>query len=395
MISASFRLRFSPGSLAPTILATALIALSSIASGQSPYPATAAPQPTWGGYVVPQPVPYQPTLGTSASPLAGAISPAAPADTLAPVVIVPLECAPSGAGTCQAYTFPNAVCPPPGAVYCETAPQQKTNSLVPPGARNGVFQKLKFTGAWLPRLEDDSLGMTDAQMDIVFGLPFFTRENPLVITPTYAAHFLDGPNAPDVPPRLHDGQIEFENFRRVGERWILDLAVTVGEHADDHSFGADEALRITGSGAVVFMPTPAWKWVLGVAYVDRAHTQFLPIAGAIFTPNDDAEYRLVFPAPKVSWRLPWTAIPGKDERWLFVGGEFGGGVWAVERTTGVTDELDITDWRVFAGLERKIIGGISRRIEVGYIFGRTLHYGSGGGDVHLDDTLMLRAGLTY
>ena len=76
-------------------------------------------------------------------------------------------------------------------------------------------------------------------------------------------------------------------------------------------------------------------------------------------------------------------------------GSSGGGAWAVERTDGSADRLDITDWRVYLGVERKIVGGLSRRIELGYVFGRTLEYESDGRQVHLDDTLMLRAGITY
>ena len=59
----------------------------------------------------------------------------------------------------------------------------------------------------------------------------------------------------------------------------MDLDVTIGEHADDYSFDAADAFRITGSGAVVYEWSPAWKWVLGLAYVDRANEDFLPIAG--------------------------------------------------------------------------------------------------------------------
>jgi len=89
-------------------------------------------------------------------------------------------------------------------------------------------------------------------------------------------------------------------------------------------------------------------------------------------------------------------MPGLDERWLYVGGEFGGGAWAVERASGAPDELDVTDWRVFVGVERKIVGGLSRRVEVGYVFSRTLEYASDpDNEISLDDTLMLRAGITY
>ena len=66
-------------------------------------------------------------------------------------------------------------------------------SLTPPDARNGFFQKAKFQATWMPQFEDDSLGWTDLRTDIVTALPFFTRENPIIITPSYELHFLDSP----------------------------------------------------------------------------------------------------------------------------------------------------------------------------------------------------------
>jgi hypothetical protein len=322
---------------------------------------TAAPQPAWGGSAVPESVPYQPTLE--------------PYEHLVPMT----DACPSGE-----VAFPQPV---------QTG---GTKSWFPPGARNGVFQKVELTGTYLPRFEEDALGMSDLQLDVVFGLPFITRETPLLVTPFYAVHFIDGPDTPDVPARLHDAAITLQHFRPLNDRWMVMLDLTLGQFADDVSFDSGDAFRVTGGGAGVYRPNDAWKWVLGATYVDRANTRVLPVAGFIYTPNDDAEYRLVFPAPKLSWRLPWSDVPGLDERWLYVGGEFGGGAWAVERASGEPDEFDITDWRVFIGLERKIVGGLSRRIELGYVFSRTLEYESDPeNEVSLDDTLMLRAGLTY
>jgi hypothetical protein len=135
--------------------------------------------------------------------------------------------------------------------------------------------------------------------------------------------------------------------------------------------------------------------VLGAAYVNRASTQILPVAGFIYTPNDDIEYRAVFPAPKFAWRLPWSDNPGTDDRWVYIGGEFGGGAWAVTREDGTSDRLDITDWRVFLGAERRIVGGLSRRVELGYVFSRKMEYQSNGDEIELGDTLMVRGGVTY
>jgi hypothetical protein len=206
---------------------------------------------------------------------------------------------------------------------------------------------------------------------------------------------MDGPDSPDVPPRLHDAAITFQNIRPLNDNWMVMLDVTLGQYADDSSFDSSEAFRITGGGAGVYRSSDAWKWVLGATYVDRIHTKILPVAGFIYTPNDDAEYRLVFPAPKLSWRLPWSDVPGTDERWFYLAGEFGGGKWAVQQADGTYDRLDITDWRIYIGAERRIVGGLSRRVELGYVFSRQLEYQSNGSEIDLGDTLMVRGGLTY
>jgi hypothetical protein len=334
---------------------------------------------TWGGYDLPEPVPYQPTLEPSCQESAPSsepwqIYPVPPPDTT-PVVTIP----PPGD-----VAFPQPAVSPSGM-----------KPWFPPGGRNGVFQKVKFTGAYLPRFSDDSLGMSDLELDVVFGLPFLTVETPLLVTPFYAVHFMDGPDSPDVPPRLHDAAVTFQNIRPLSDRWLVMLDLTLGQYADDASFDSSEAFRITGGGAGVYRSSDQLKWVLGATYVDRINTTVLPIAGVIYTPNDDAEYRLVFPAPRLSWRLPWTEVPGADERWAYLGGEFGGGKWAVRQNDGSEDKLDITDWRVFLGYERKITGGLSRHVEIGYVFSRKLEYQSNHDEIDLGDTLMVRGGLTY
>ena len=337
------------------------------------------PAAAWGGYAVSDPVPYQPSLATPSEIVPAASEPwqiypvQSPATT--PVVTIP---EPGGVAFPQPDVSPSGMKP-----------------WFPPGGRQGVFQKVKFTGDYLPRFSDDSLGMSDLELDVVFGLPFLTVQTPLLVTPFYAVHFMDGPDSPDVPPRLHDAAVTFQNIRPLNDRWLAMLDLTLGQYADDASFDSSEAFRITGGGAGIYRSSDQWKWVLGAEYVNRASTQILPVAGFIYTPNDDAEYNLVFPVPKISWRLPWSDAPGSDERWVYVGGEFGGGAWAVRRTDGSDDRLDITDWRVFLGYERRIIGGLSRRVELGYVFSRKLEYQSNGDQIDLGDTLMVRGGLTY
>lgn len=293
-------------------------------------------------------------------------------------------------------TIPYPVMPIPDPAYPATPEPSLKQSLIPPDARDGFFQKAKFTATWIPQLESDSLGWTDLRSEVVTALPFFTRENPIIITPSYELHFLDGPVGLDLPPRLHDLAIDFHVFRVFGNHWIADFAVTPGLYADDHSFGSDEAFRVNGRAVGVYAPTINVKWVLGVTYIDGGWAKIVPIAGVMYEPADDVKYELLFPQPRVAWRLANSPVPGRDEYWAYIKGEFGNLAWAFEQPDGTPDVLASRDWRLVVGLERKILGGLSYRAEVGYVFNRDLKIASNGpNDISLDNAILLRAGVTY
>jgi hypothetical protein len=358
----------------PLWILVLLVFGAGVLHAQSPYPMTAAPQPVYGGYSLPAQVPYQPTL---------------------PDVWQPY---PTTDGSTPVFIEPGAVptFPMQEPLYSGTPTASLRESLTPPDARDGFFQKAKFTATWLPQLDDDSLGWTDLRTEVVTALPFFTRENPIIITPSYELHFLDRPAGFDLPPRLHDAAIDFHIFRVYANQWIADFAVTPGLFADDHSFDSEDALRVNGRALAIYAPTLDWKWVLGVTYVDGGWAKVVPVAGVIYEPTDDVKYELVFPRPRVAWRLPSSPVPGRDEYWLYVLAEFGNSAWAFERSDGTPDVLASRDYRAILGLERKIIGGVSSRVEVGYVFNRDIKIASvSGDDIGLDDTFLLRAGITY
>ena len=134
-----------------------------------------------------------------------------------------------------------------------------------------------------------------------------------------------------------------------------------------------------------------------------ADIELLPIAGFIWKPDADAEYRLVFPAPKISWRIGRGCDnadrdPSKAwdyETWLYLGGELGGGTWAIRHSDGTSDLMSYSDIRVFLGLETKSLECLSSHIEVGYVFNRYIRLTSTDNDVYFGDTLMVRAGVNY
>jgi hypothetical protein len=286
--------------------------------------------------------------------------------------------------------------PPGEPLYPGTNEPSLRESLTPPDARNGFFQKVRLNADVLPQFAYDNLGWTDLGAEVVTALPFFTRENPIIITPSYELHILDRPIGFDLPPTLNDAAIDFHIFRVFGNHWITDFAVQPGLYADNHSFDSSEALRFTGRALAIYAPTIDVKYVLGVTYLDGGWSKVVPVAGVVWKPNDDTEYQFVFPTPRFSWRLPWTNIPGKDERWMYLSLEYANQAWAFEQTNGTADVLDYRDYRVILGIERKIVGGFSHKVEIGYVFNRDMKIASiSGNDISMDNTLIARVGVSY
>ena len=362
----------------PLAVFATLLVLPTTATAQFPRPAPLFVQPatTWGGQIVPERVPYQPSAVFVAPTGSGT---------------------PFGLHTTDAEEAPCVECvPTEGVVFVNQGQFAQPPPQLPPGTRSGVFQKAYLTGTWLPQLDSDSLGWGDVEMGVVLGFPFFRRDTPLVVTPQFGVHFLERPIGTDLPDRVYDAAMEFRHLRRFGSGpWAMDAAVTIGSYSDfevDHK----DAFRVTGRALGVYEGTPGTKWVFGVVYVNRAGISVLPAAGVIHEADPDVKWELIFPRPRVAWRLP-GGIPGSgDERWFYVRGEFGGGVWAIQHPASLLlDKINYNDLRVLVGYERKIAGGFSRRFEIGYVFGRELEFDSTTPDLRLDDTLLARVGMTY
>ena len=278
----------------------------------------------------------------------------------------------------------------PGQLDIPTEPER------PSGARSGMFQKLLVTGTWLAPGGGDNIGMSELELRSILALPIPSRDYPLIITPGFGVHYIDGPVSSDLPPRVYDAYTQLRWMRRLGSCWGIDLAVTPGVFSDFRQ-SADEGFRVTGYGAAQWTRSGTQKFVLGVAYIDRQTSDFLPICGMIWTPSDDVQFDLVFPHPRIGRRiyLTGTFLDDDVEDWIYMAAELGGGTWAVRRDAGFDDQVDYSDYRIFFGVERKQIGRLDSRLEIGYVFGRKLRYESSTPRLKPDGTVMIRGGLTY
>jgi hypothetical protein len=258
--------------------------------------------------------------------------------------------------------------------------------------RDGFFQKLSITGSWLyPGTEAADIGFTDVETFGMFALPFPIVEWPLVITPGYNMHLLDGPEITDLPPRLHDAYVDFMWLPTFVHRWTALLSVTPGYYSDFQVSDSD-AFRITGKGLVIFDANPRLQLVGGVLYLGRDNLKLLPVGGAIWRPTDDFAFELIFPKPKLAVRL--NHGPG-FENWLYGTAEYGGNTYVIERTGGAHDKVTYQDFRLLVGWERRLNYGAGFRVEAGYVFGRQVDFISAAGDFEPGDTVLLRAGITF
>ena len=261
----------------------------------------------------------------------------------------------------------------------------------PPDRKSGVLQKVDFSYTWIDRGKIDDVGMNRLGLFGVFAFPAPRPDAPLIVTPGFAVRYLDGPIAPDVPPRVYDAYLELRHLRKLREWLGIDLSVTTGAYSDFERYD-DSAIRISGRAIGSFQWRDDLKLVLGIVYLDRDDISMLPAAGLIWIPNDDWRMDLVFPRPRIARKM-W--IDGWSEDWLYLAAEFGGGSWQIERVGGATDQMTIRDYRILFGLERKSPLGRGRRIEIGYVFGRAVEYAGGTPDVRPNPTAIIRAGVTY
>ncbi len=194
-------------------------------------------------------------------------------------------------------------------------------------------------------------------------------------------HFLGGPVRTDMPPRVFDFSVAGQWRKRIGA-FGYDVAASVMASSDFEG-SAREGIRYPAHAVGFWRINPRADLVFGVDYLDRGDLTLLPVGGLILTPNADMRLELVFPRPRVTFRLT-------DEHRLFVAGKLGGGSWAVERDGPFDDLATYRDLQLSVGLESTDGAGDRSAIEIGYVFDRSLEYASGIGDYRPNDTVIVR-----
>ena len=243
----------------------------------------------------------------------------------------------------------------------------------------------------------NELGINDLEVATTFTWPrFLGGPQPLRISPGFAAHWWHGPDSVttgvDLPPRAYSAYLSFDHTTDPSRPFGFDNSVAVGVYSDFDNLSSD-SLRLTGR-------LVGWRRIneymvgkVGVEYLDRIRLKLLPVVGIYANPTPDMKIDLTFPRSKVSHRIPNF---NNFEGWAYVGAEYGGGSWAIDRVGGFEDQVDINDVRAFIGLEwigpRRVTGFF----DFGYVFERELVYRTAPLiDVPIQDALMIRSGVAF
>jgi hypothetical protein len=277
--------------------------------------------------------------------------------------------------------------PPPQPLPYYAPPAEETGTpaamALPPIAPYGTH----FVMTWNSG-NGDGLGITtfDLRQTLVF-----PRVSGLMFTPGIASHSLNGPLTTDLPPAVYDMWAEVRWLKKLNDRWMLDLVVTPSYFSDFENKSAD-AFRLPSRAIALWSTTPELQLAFGVINFDREDVSWLPAAGLIWTPNDAYKLELLFPRPRVLRKLSET---DRETRWIYAGGEFGGGSWAIRREDRSDDIVTYSVLRFLIGYEAKRTAGFSPRVEIGYLFNRRIEYVSGVGDYDPDSAFMLRVGGSF
>lgn len=355
-----------------------------------------APQPPSGavpGYSYPSGVSpsYAPSGGPTAT-LPGTIS-APPAPGWDPYATPGMQ---------NPSYLPNDPCMPNPPAWCY--PQQPTNYVE---TMQRFMDEFRLDYVWMPGDGPQELGIHDAEISASFAIPFFQSPSPLLITPGFATNWFNGPSPnpvhnpppdnPVFPPRLYEAYLDTSWNPQPTPEFGGELSFRIGVYSDFDRV-TNESIRYMGKGYGVISLSPNMKVKAGIQYLDRQKIKLLPAGGLIWTPNSNTKFEILFPDPKLAWRLRQV---GNMEWWFYGRGEYGGDSWTIDAADPWTSavgggviETDYNDYRVAIGMEFDDHSRWDGYFEVGYAFEREI-YQLGMVTMRPNSTVFVGAGLAY
>ncbi|MEW4489105.1 hypothetical protein AB1L42_13575 [Thalassoglobus sp. JC818] len=260
----------------------------------------------------------------------------------------------------------------------------------------------RIDGTWLPSSGTSSPNVGDVEIwAIDVEEEYLTPGMPgdvWTFGPQFNWRSIQGPTADDPTRDLPGSFFRFGldlALQRTGPRGCtFEFGFTPAIATDlDTSLNSD-SFQFDGR-VVAYVPvSPQWQWVIGAAYWDRVDDIVIPYAGAVWTPNDLWEFRLLFPTTRASVFL---GTPNGVPTWMYVEGEYHVESYQTELTiAGNTSDAKVqfSDYRLVGGF-RWEAGWVTTFAEGGYAFNREVKYTSPGRDFDIDGQFIGRVGFRF
>lgn len=212
-------------------------------------------------------------------------------------------------------------------------------------------------------------------------------------TPEFNLRGWDGPNSPDLPGHGLRFASDFEFATPGNDPWSIQLGFTPAFVNDLNASVNSDSFNWDGRAILFFRPSQELMIAAGAAYLDRVNDKIIPYAGIVWTPNQNWEWRLMFPKTRVSMFIGnW----GAEAKWLYAGVEYNIEAYqiGVPSPSGRDERVQFVDYRAMLGL-RGEAQGVSTFGEVGWVFAREVDYEYGTPGYDLSPNLYFRLGLRF
>ena len=215
-------------------------------------------------------------------------------------------------------------------------------------------------------------------------------------TQEYGLRMWDGPLSapafPGLPSKVHHIGWDFQLNTPQSGPWSMQFNFNPSMNSDFNQSLTSNAFNWDGSGMVFYQASPTWMWVGGIAYWDRVRDQLIPLGGAVWTPNDIWEFRMVFPKPRISVFL--GNIMGAST-WAYTSLEYNIEAYEVELEPGLgRDKIELEDWRLVGGF-RQDYGVMQTFVEAGWVFNRDITYLRGARGFDISSGAIVRGGIRF
>lgn len=222
--------------------------------------------------------------------------------------------------------------------------------------------------------------------------PELPQTSTLTMNTGWGITWLTGPKSTDLPPQLFHVCLDIGGVTKVNDEVAMDLAITPAWYTDWVN-RRPESFRLGGRAVWHYRFDEAVQLVAGFVYLNRDDIPALPVMGVVLgNEASGRRYELVFPRPKLSWRLTETET---SDHWFYINGELGGGSWAIKRTDRTPDVVTYRDYRMMTGFEFRRKKGSRGAIEAGWLFGRSIESRTHRGDYNPQDGFITRVWLDY